>query len=105
MFDTTLFPYSSDAAYRPPPHEAGTAAQLAAVLDAHDLSNAVLVNPTSGYGYDNRCMVAALRAGQGRFRGIARVRPDADADVLGDLHAAGVIGIRLDEGDFVEHPL
>lgn len=96
VFDTTLFPYAPDAAYRPPPHEAGTAAQLAALLDAHNLSHAVLVNPTSGYGYDNRCMAAALRASNGRFRGIARVRPDAGAQLLAELHDAGVIGLRLD---------
>src|SRR4029453_8281597 len=72
VFDTTLFPYSDDAAYRPPPHEAGTAAQLGAVLDAHGPSHALLVNPTSGYGYDNRCMLAAIRGSNGRFKGIAR---------------------------------
>jgi predicted TIM-barrel fold metal-dependent hydrolase len=108
VFDTTLFPYAADAAYRPPPHEAGTAAQLSAVLDAHDLSHAVLVNPTSGYGYDNRCMLAALRASHGRFRGIARVRPDAEPRTLIELREAGVIGLRLDlvtDGVAVlEHP-
>lgn len=96
VFDTTRFPYAPETAYRPPPHEAGTAAQLAAVLDAHDLSHAVLVNPTSGYGHDNRCLVAALRASKGRFRGIARVRPDTDMGALAELHDSGVIGIRLD---------
>jgi predicted TIM-barrel fold metal-dependent hydrolase len=96
VFDTTLFPYAPEAAYRPPPQEAGTVAQLAAVLDAHELSHAVLVNPTSGYGYDNRCMIAALRASNGRFRGIARVRPDAEPRTLIELHDAGVIGIRFD---------
>ena len=49
VFDTAGFPYSPDAVYQPPPHEAGTASELAAVLDAHDLSHALLVNPTSGY--------------------------------------------------------
>jgi len=96
VFDTTLFPYSADAAYRPPPHEAGNSVELAAVLDAHGLSHALLVNPTSGYGYDNRCMVTAIAASGGRFKGIARVRPDADANELGRLGNAGVIGIRLD---------
>ncbi|HXX82676.1 MAG TPA: amidohydrolase family protein [Casimicrobiaceae bacterium] len=96
VFDTTLFPYPADAAYRPAPHETGSAEQLAAVLDAHRLSHALLVNPTNGYGYDNRCMVAAIRASRGRFKGIARVRPDADAKALAELHDAGVIGIRLD---------
>lgn len=96
VFDTTLFPYSADAAYRPPAHEAGSAADLAAVLAAHGLTHALLVNPTSGYGYDNRCMIAALRAGHGRFKGIARVRPDVDEKTLATLADAGVIGARLD---------
>ena len=96
VFDTTLFPYSVDAAYRPPAHEAGTAADLAAVLAAHGLSHALLVNPTSGYGYDNRCMIAALLASRGRFKGIARVRPDAGERALAELADAGVIGARLD---------
>jgi len=96
VLDRGAFPFSTDAAYRPPPHEAGTGAQLAAVLDAHELSHALLVTPTGGYVYDNRCMVAAIEASKGRFRGIARVRPDVDARVLEELAAAGVIGIRLD---------
>jgi predicted TIM-barrel fold metal-dependent hydrolase len=96
VFDTTLFPYPADAAYRPAPHEAGSAEQLSAVLDAHRVSHALLVNPTSGYGYDNRCMIAAIAASRGRFKGIARVRPDADERVLAPLNDGGVIGIRLD---------
>ncbi|HTP48542.1 MAG TPA: amidohydrolase family protein [Casimicrobiaceae bacterium] len=96
VFDTTLFPYSPDAAYKPPPCEAGTAAQFAAVLDAHRISHALLVNPTSGYGYDNRCMLAAIGASKGRFKGIARVRPGADERALAELSDAGVIGLRLD---------
>ena len=96
VFDTTLFPYSPDAAYKPPPQEAGTAAQLVAVLEAHGLSHALLVNPTSGYGFDNRCMLAALSASKGRFKGIARVRPGAAERTLAELRDAGVIGLRFD---------
>ena len=96
VFDTAQFPYAPDTPYRPPPHEAGTASDLAAVLDAHGLSHALLVNPTSGYRYDNRCMIAAIRASQGRFKGIARVPPHADASTLDALGDGGVIGIRLD---------
>jgi predicted TIM-barrel fold metal-dependent hydrolase len=96
VFDTARFPYSPDAVYRPPPHEAGTASDLAAVLGAHDLSHALLVNPTSGYRYDNRCMIAAIRGSNGRFKGIARVPPDADERALDHLDNGGVIGIRLD---------
>ena len=107
VFDIARYPYAPDAAYRPPPHEAGTAADLAALLDAHRLSHALLVNPTSGYRYDNRCMITAIREAKGRFRGIARVPPDAEEarlDALGD----GVIGVRLDflaDGiDVLRHP-
>jgi predicted TIM-barrel fold metal-dependent hydrolase len=96
VFDTTLFPYSPEATYRPPPDEAGSAGDLSQVLLAHGLSHALLVSPTSGYAYDNRCMMAALRASEGRFKGIARVRPGVDDATLSELHAAGVIGIRLD---------
>ena len=96
VFDTARFPYSPEAAYRPPEHEAGTAEQFIAVLDAHRLSHALLVNPTSGYGYDNGCMLAAIRAARGRFKGIARVRPGAADRSLAELQGAGVIGLRLD---------
>jgi predicted TIM-barrel fold metal-dependent hydrolase len=95
VFDIARYLYAADAAYRPPPHEAGTAADLAALLDAQGLSHALLVNPTSGYRYDNRCMIAAIREGKGRFKGIARVPPDADEGTL-DALGGGVIGIRLD---------
>src|SRR6516225_4016298 len=44
----------------------------------------------------NRCMLAALRASKGRFKGIARVRPGADERTLAELGDAGVIGLRLD---------
>ena len=108
VFDTARFPYSPDAAYQPPPHEAGTAADLAAVLGAHGLSHALLVNPTSGYRYDNRCMIAAIHTSNGRFKGIARVAPDADERAFNDLDNGGVIGIRIDliaDGvDVLRHP-
>jgi predicted TIM-barrel fold metal-dependent hydrolase len=96
VFDTEAFPYAADAAYRPPAHEAGTVDDLCAVHDAHAITHALLVNPTSGYGYDNRCMLAALRAHPLRFKGIARVRPDIDDRALDELQDAGVIGIRID---------
>ena len=96
VFDVERCPYPPDASYRPAPHEAGTSAHLSAVHDAHGISHALLVNPTNGYGFDNRCMLEAIRAGGGRFRGIARVRPDADARTLAALASGGVVGLRLD---------
>src|SRR5215475_8967480 len=96
VFDTARFPYSPEASYRPPEHEAGTVEQFTAVLDAHGLSHALLVSPTSGYLYDNRCMLAAIRAGKGRFKGIARVRADIDERALVELRDGGAIGLRVD---------
>lgn len=96
VFDPARFPFAADAAYKPPPAEQGTAEQFAALLDANGIAHALLVNPTSGYGYDNRYLVATLRAANGRFRGIARVRPDVEGAELASLADAGVIGIRLD---------
>ena len=96
VFDIAQFPYAPDTPYRPLPHEAGNAADLTGVLDAHGLSHALLVNPTSAYRYDNRCMIAAIRVAEGRFRGIVRVPPDAD---LREFDAAGggrIVGVRLD---------
>jgi predicted TIM-barrel fold metal-dependent hydrolase len=96
VFDTARFPYSPEAAYRPPEHEQGSAEQFSAVLDAHGLSHALLVSPTSGYLYDNRCMLAAIREGKGRFKGIARVPADIDERALAELRDGGAIGVRVD---------
>src|SRR2546423_4941054 len=92
VFDTERFPYPAEATYRPAAHEAGTKEQLAAVLDAHGLSHALVVNPTSGYGHDNRCLVAAILASGGRLKGIARVPPDAAERTLAGLDAAERVG-------------
>jgi len=103
VFDPARFPFAADASYKPPPAEQGSPEQLTALLDANGLAHALLVNPTSGYGYDNRCMMAAIRASGGRFRGIARVRPDVAASELAAMAAAGIIGIRVDlVGDGVD---
>jgi len=103
VFDTARFPYARRAAYKPPPQEAATARQLLGVLDAHGLTHALLVNPTSGYGYDNGCMLAAIARSPERFRGIARLRPTVTDRELERLSRGGVIGLRLDlVGDGVE---
>lgn len=103
VFDPSRFSFSTDAAYTPAPHEIGTAEHFLAVLDAHGLSHALLVAPSSGYNYDNRYLLEAIRSSNGRFKGIARVRPDITALELGALHEAGVIGVRIDLiGDGVE---
>lgn len=95
VFDPTRFPYADDAWYRPLPFEAGTPAQLGQLLDAHNVSHALLVGPNSGYGLDNRCLLDTIAAGNGRYRGMAVVRNDASRDELQALQAQGVIGVAF----------
>jgi len=49
----------------------------------------------SGYGTDNRAMLAALAELGPRGRGVAVVEPDAPKQELERLHAAGVRGMRV----------
>jgi predicted TIM-barrel fold metal-dependent hydrolase len=108
VFDTKRFPYPEHAAYKPPPHEAGTWKDYAAVLDAQGISHALLVNPTSGYGTDHRAMMAAIRAGKGRFRGIAKLTPASEERSFVAMARQGVVGARIDlvgdGADIVNHP-
>jgi predicted TIM-barrel fold metal-dependent hydrolase len=68
---------------------------LGEVLDAHGVSHALIVEPNSGYDFDNRCLLDAIARGAGRYKGIAVVRDDASRDELLDLKAAGIVGIAF----------
>ena len=93
VFDPLRFAYRDDAFYRPAGGEIATAAQLGQVLDAHDVANALIVAPNSGYGLDNRCLLDAIAAGAGRYKGVAMVRNDASRGELQDLQGQGIVGI------------
>ncbi|WP_218508583.1 amidohydrolase [Variovorax sp. dw_308] len=58
------------------------------------LQRAIVVQPT-GYGFDNRCTLAALAQLGDSARGIAVVAPDAPDAEIARLHAAGVRGVRF----------
>lgn len=96
VFDPVRFPFAADAAYRPIAAELGSADELATLLDASGVARVVLVNPTSGYGDDNRCMVDALTRLGARARGIARVPVDVRPRQLDALARRGVVGVRVD---------
>ncbi|MNO80469.1 4-sulfomuconolactone hydrolase [compost metagenome] len=64
-------------------------------MDAYGVQHALLVGPNSGYHTDNRCLLHALAAGQGRFKGVAVVEPDIDIDALAALQVQGVVGIAF----------
>ena len=96
VFDPARFPFARDAAYHPVAAEWGSAADLAATLDAAGVERVVLVNPTSGYGEDNACMLDALERLGERARGIARVPLGASSRALDALARRGVVGVRID---------
>jgi predicted TIM-barrel fold metal-dependent hydrolase len=107
IIDPARFPYDDGPGYKPLAHETGDAASYAATLAGAGVSHALLVQP-SCYGFDNRAMLDAIAGGDGRFRGIAVVSPDATEDELVLLRAGGVDGVRLNlqsyDPDFFTRP-
>jgi predicted TIM-barrel fold metal-dependent hydrolase len=69
-------------------------ADYLALLDAHAVSHAVLVQP-SFLGTDNRFLLDALRASPERLRGVVIVAPGIGENELAALDRRGVCGIRL----------
>ena len=87
-------PLSPETVYKPDPSQAGTAAKFRAVLDAHAFTHGLLVG-AGPYGNDNRCMIEAIAASAGRFKGIALVRSEIPDSELDALAGQGVVGIRI----------
>jgi predicted TIM-barrel fold metal-dependent hydrolase len=94
IIDPARFPFAEGPGYKPLPHEVGTAEAFCAVLDAHGVAHAVLVQP-SGYGYDNRAVVDAMARYPGRFKTIAVLDPQAPERELAALASLGVVGVRF----------
>jgi predicted TIM-barrel fold metal-dependent hydrolase len=99
VLDPRRFPYDSTASYLPAGHETGTVEQLEWLLDAHGIEAAVIVDPTSGYNGDSRCMLHALERLGPRARGIARWVPNRsrlDRTALSALARRNIVGVRVD---------
>ena len=92
VLDPARFPYGKDIEYKPSGPELGTTAQLRQVMKTYGVSHSLLVQPNSGYGGDNSCMLDAIAHGEGRFKGIAIVDFDADLATLRKFKEQGVIG-------------
>ncbi|WP_269498697.1 amidohydrolase family protein [Castellaniella sp. S9] len=86
-----VFPYAPERKYTPcdAPKEA-----LFALRDHLGFSKNVIVQATC-HGTDNRALVDALRASEGRARGVATVSRDVTDTELQDMHEAGVRGTRF----------
>lgn len=95
VLDPARFAYATDTPYRPAAQEIGTAAQHREVMEAYGVRHALVVGPNSGYGFDNRCLLDALGASEGRFKGIAVVPNQATRAELLQLKQAGVVGVAF----------
>ena len=92
VLDPAKFLFGEDIDYKPSGQEIGTPQQLAAVMQTYGVTHALLVQPNSGYGPDNSCMLDAIARGGGRFKGIAIVDFAADLAALRGLQAQGIVG-------------
>jgi predicted TIM-barrel fold metal-dependent hydrolase len=95
VFDPVAFPYGRDIAYKPSGQEIGTPRQFDQVMKTYGVSHALLVQPNSGYGSDNSCMLDTIARGEGRFKGIAIVGFDTDLAALRNLKAQGIVGVAF----------
>ncbi len=84
-------PYAETRKYTP--CDAGKE-QLWALRDHLGFSKNVIVQ-ASCHGADNRALVDALIASEGRAKGVAVVKPDISDAELDALHAAGVRAVRF----------
>lgn len=93
ILDPHNYPLASDARYTPSPH---TLADANAFERSVGIRNIVLVQP-SIYGYDNSCMLDALRQlGPQRARAVVAFDPEATTrSTLQDWHQIGVRGVRI----------
>jgi len=87
------FAFATPSSYPPPLAPATTYLEM---LDTVGAGRGVLVQPAP-YGIDNAALVAALRAGQGRIRGVTVTREDVSDATLESLDASGVRALRFNE--------
>ncbi|MEO6624608.1 MAG: amidohydrolase family protein [Burkholderiaceae bacterium] len=85
------FPYAPERKYTPCD---ASKEQLFALRDHLGLDRNVIVQATC-HGSDNRALVDALKASNGKARGVATVNRDVTDTELQDMHAAGVRGTRF----------
>ena len=85
------FPLASTATFKPPN---APVSEYRKVQRDLGLSRAIVVQPT-GYGFDNRCTLAAIAELGSDARGVAVVHPDVTDAELEQLTHAGIRGVRF----------
>jgi 2-pyrone-4,6-dicarboxylate lactonase len=91
-----LFPYAPTRRYTPPdsPKE-----NLGRLHDILGIERAVIVQ-ASCHGTDNRAMLDAIAASDGRYRGVCNADTTFTGQQFEELHAGGIRGVRF---NFVKH--
>lgn len=85
------FPYAPERKYTPCD---ASKEQLFALRDHLGFARNVIVQATC-HGADNRALVDACLASEGRARGVATVKRDVSDEQLRALHDAGIRGVRF----------
>lgn len=86
-----VFPFAPERKYTPCDADKDA---LFALRDHLGFARNVIVQATC-HGADNSALVDALKAADGRARGVATVRPDVTDAALAEMDAAGVRGVRF----------
>jgi 2-pyrone-4,6-dicarboxylate lactonase len=87
----TEFPFAPERKYTPCD---ASKDQLFALRDHLGFSRNVIVQATC-HGSDNRALIDACVASEGRARGVASVKRDITDEALFAMHSAGVRGVRF----------
>ena len=95
VIDPVQYPYPADSTYQPAGPEVGPAAYYEQVMQAYGIRHSVIVQPTSAYGYDNRCLLDTLARNKGRHKGVVVVPNDISSETLAQYKAQGVVGVAL----------
>lgn len=95
VLDPGRFPYGRDNSYHPAGQEIATTDQLLQVMKTYGVKHLLLVQPNSGYGFDNSCMLDAIARHREEFKGVAIAAMDADIATLRRLRQQGIVGIAV----------
>ena len=100
LLDPARFPYDPQTRYVPAGQEIATLGQMMVVHEAFNVRHALLVQPNSGYGFDNSYVCDAVARYPGRFTAVGSIDMLApDAVATAKMWAArGVSGLRVFTG-------
>ncbi len=94
VLDPDRFAYG-EGIYHPSGQEIGTVGQMRPMMECYGIRHTFLVQPNSGYGSDNACLIDAVASDRAAFRAAAILPLDASSETLAEMKARGVIGLAF----------